>query len=64
MAVAAEFALDGFVCRVANAPPDFARRAVPRAAVAVSIVVVDRAMDGAPSVRSVARQRVALIGRA
>jgi hypothetical protein len=32
--------------------------------VAVSIVVVDRAMDGAPSVRSVARQRVALIGRA
>jgi hypothetical protein len=49
---------------VATAAPDSAGRAVSRAAVVVSFVVVAHAMDGPSGVRGVAHQRCDLIDNA
>ena len=64
MAVATQFTDDGFVCWVATAAPDSAGRAVSRAAVVVSFVVVAHAMDGPSGLRGVAYQRCDLIDNA
>jgi hypothetical protein len=49
---------------VATTPPDSSRRAVSRAAVVISFVVVGHAMGGTSGLRGVAYQRCDLIDNA
>ena len=63
-AVAIELIGDRFICWVAHAASDSARRAVSRASVVVSFVVVGHAMDGPAGLRGLAHQRCGLIDNA